>query len=68
MVQLLEIALVGGMDRVEQLQLYSVNRLVQLLPMVSNDCGDIVLDSHMNCCLQGILFSFWSKMSVNCAV
>lgn len=56
--QLLEIVLIGGTDKViEQVQLYPVNSLVQLLPIVSTDCDDIVLDDQINCCLQGV-FSF----------
>lgn len=56
--QLLEILLIGGSDKViEQLQLYPVNSLVQLLPIVSTNCDEIVLDDQINCCLQGI-FSF----------
>ncbi|KAK0584015.1 hypothetical protein LWI29_006535 [Acer saccharum] len=40
--QLLEIVLVDGTDRVfEQLELCSVNSLVELLPVVSSDCGVI---------------------------
>ncbi|KAJ0099623.1 hypothetical protein Patl1_21605 [Pistacia atlantica] len=54
MLQLLEIALVDGMDRVfEQLQLYSVSSLVELLPKDFSDSGDVVLDNRIKCSLQG---------------
>ncbi|KAK2663188.1 hypothetical protein Ddye_001762 [Dipteronia dyeriana] len=52
--QLLEIVLVDGTDRVfEQLELCSVNCLVELLPVVSSDCGIILLDDSLKCSLQG---------------
>ncbi|KAL5739314.1 hypothetical protein ACOSQ2_028494 [Xanthoceras sorbifolium] len=53
-IQLLEIVLLDGTDRVfEQLQLYSVNSLVELLPVVSSNYSVILLDDSLKCSLQG---------------
>lgn len=60
MLQLLEIAFVEGTDRVfEQLELNSVNSLVELLPMDFIDSGDIELDNCIKCSLQGNLCPFF---------
>ncbi|GAV60100.1 ZZ domain-containing protein/E3_UbLigase_R4 domain-containing protein [Cephalotus follicularis] len=53
--QLLEIAVVDGMDKVaETLQPDSVNRIVELLPMVSDNFGGINLDNHIKCNIEGV--------------
>lgn len=59
MLQLLEIAFVEGTDRVFELEHYSVNSLVELLPMDFIDSGDIELDNCIKCSLQGNLWPFF---------
>lgn len=55
LVQLLEIALVDGMDKESDTMLHcSVNSLADLLSMVSGNCGGIDLHNHNKCSLQGI--------------
>lgn len=60
MIQLLEIILGGGTDKiVDSLQPASVNSLVDLLPTVSSNSGSIELDDDIKCGLQGIFFFFF---------
>ncbi|KAB2075053.1 hypothetical protein ES319_A07G193500v1 [Gossypium barbadense] len=55
MIQLLEIILGGGTDKiVDSLQPASVNSLVDLLPIVSCNLGSIELDNDIKCGLQGM--------------
>ncbi|GMI69029.1 BIG, LOW PHOSPHATE-RESISTANT ROOT 1, DARK OVER-EXPRESSION OF CAB 1, TRANSPORT INHIBITOR RESPONSE 3 [Hibiscus trionum] len=55
MIQLLEIILGGGTDKiVDFLQPASVNSLVDLLPTVSSNLDGIELDDNIKCGLQGI--------------
>ncbi len=68
LVQLLEIALVDGMDKVsDTLQSCSVNSLVDLLPMVADCCG-VDLDNHVKCSLQGISGIVNSMISCSCVI
>ncbi|OMO52577.1 Zinc finger, ZZ-type [Corchorus capsularis] len=55
MIQLLETILGDATDKVvDSLQPASVNSLVDLLPTVSSSSGDIELDDHIKCGLQGL--------------
>ncbi|KAF3945345.1 hypothetical protein CMV_028261 [Castanea mollissima] len=61
LVQLLEIALVDGVDKVsDTLQPCSINSLVDLLPTVADCCG-IDLENHVKCSLQGTSCSVEDK-------
>ncbi|KAG6720767.1 hypothetical protein I3842_03G077400 [Carya illinoinensis] len=63
LVQLLEIALVDGMDKESDTMLHcSVNSLADLLSMVSGNCGGIDLHNHNKCSLQGISCSLEEKL------
>jgi hypothetical protein len=64
LVQLLEIALADGMDKVSDLlQPSSVNSLIDLLPMVADYCVDIDLHNHSKCSLQGI---YCCQLTISC--
>lgn len=64
LVQLLEIALADGMDKVSDLlQPSSVNSLIDLLPMVADYCVDLDLDNHSKCSLQGI---YCCQLMISC--
>lgn len=68
LVQLLEIALVDGVDKVsDTLQPCSINSLVDLLPKVADCCG-IDLENHVKCSLQGISDIVNSMISCSCFI
>lgn len=62
MVQLLEIALLDGLNKEpDQLQPCSVNALVESLPVSGDVFGDFELDNHSRCDLRGIAATFIFK-------